>query len=391
MTLNGESSGTTTTDASGNYSFTGLANGSYTVTPSITGYTFTPVSQAVTVNSANSTANDFTATANSGSTYSISGTITKSGGGALAGVIITLSGAGSGTATTDESGNYTLSGLANGSYTITPSLSGYTFSPANKAVTVNGANVTAINFTATANSNDPITSLLNSMVTIPAGSFMMGSTDNEHGWAHYTTPVHQVTLQAFDIGAYEVTQAQYLAVMGTNPSHFQGTSYPNSENNPVEQVTWQDAGAFCTALSTLTGRTFTLPSEAQWEYACRAGTTTLYSYGDSDALLGDYAWTSSNSGSRTHTVGTKLPNNWGLYDMMGNVGEWCLDSWHDNYTGAPTDGSAWEPETGSHTVFRGSSWYFNSPWYFRSATHYNRYSAPDDGISQLGFRVVAVR
>ena len=157
MTLNGESSGTTTTDASGNYSFTGLANGSYTVTPSITGYTFTPVSQAVTVNSANSTANDFTATANSGSTYSISGTITKSGGGALAGVIITLSGAGSGTATTDESGNYTLSGLANGSYTITPSLSGYTFSPANKAVTVNGANVTAINFTATANSNDPIT------------------------------------------------------------------------------------------------------------------------------------------------------------------------------------------------------------------------------------------
>ena len=388
MTLNGESSGTTTTDASGNYSFTGLANGSYTVTPSITGYTFTPVSQAVTVNSANSTANDFTATANSGSTYSISGTITKSGGGALAGVIITLSGAGSGTATTDESGNYTLSGLANGSYTITPSLSGYTFSPANKAVTVNGANVTAINFTATANSNDPITSLLNSMVTIPAGTFMMGSTDNKNGQAQWTTPVHQVTLQAFDIGAYEVTQAQYFAVMSTSPSHFQGANYPNSENNPVEQVSWRDARAFCTALSALTGRTFTLPSEAQWEYACRAGTTTLYSFGDSDALLGDYAWWSANTGGRTHPVGTKLPNAWGLYDMMGNVWEWCLDSWHNNYIGAPNDGSAWEPVTGASRMLRGGCWYDSAPWYFRSGYRYSYGVA--GWHSEIGFRVVAI-
>ena len=391
MTLNGESSGTTTTDASGNYSFTGLANGSYTVTPSITGYTFTPVSQAVTVNSANSTANDFTATANSGSTYSISGTITKSGGGALAGVIITLSGAGSGTATTDESGNYTLSGLANGSYTITPSLSGYTFSPAIKAVTVNGANVTAINFTATANSNDPITSLLNSFVPIPGGTFMMGSTDNQYGRAQYTTPVHAVTLQGFEISAYEVTQAQYQAVMGVNPSYFQeGNGYLDTENNPVEQVSWYDARAFCTALSALTGRTFTLPSEAQWEYVCRAGTTTLYSFGDNVALLGDYAWWWYNSDGTTHPVGTKLPNNWGLYDMMGNVWEWCLDSPHSNYIGAPTDGSAWEPETGFLRLLRGGGVAYDSPGYFRSAYRYHS-GYPGDRYYENGFRVLAVR
>lgn len=157
------------------------------------------------------------------------------------------------------------------------------------------------------NLSDPVTSLLNSMVPIPAGTFMMGSTDNTNGQAQYTMPVHEVTLQAFDIGAYEVTQAQYLAVIGVNPSYFQGTSYPNSENSPVETVSWYEARAFCTALSALTGRTFTLPSEAQWEYACRAGTTTLYSYGDSDALLGDYAWNYTNSGNQTHPVGTKLP------------------------------------------------------------------------------------
>jgi formylglycine-generating enzyme required for sulfatase activity len=224
------------------------------------------------------------------------------------------------------------------------------------------------------------------MVYIPAGTFMMGSTDNEYGWAQYTTPVHQVTLQAFDIGAYEVTQAQYEAVIGTNPSNFQGPTYPNTENNPVEMVSWYDARTFCTALSALTGRTFTLPSEAQWEYACRAGTTTLYSYGDSDALLGDYAWYWNNSGSLTHTVGTKLPNNWNLYDMHGNVWEWCLDSLHTNYTGAPNDGSAWEPETGSDRMIRGGSWLDGYP---RSASR--AYTFPDDRHIILGFRVLAVR
>jgi len=243
--------------------------------------------------------------------------------------------------------------------------------------------------------SEPITSLLNSLVTIPAGTFMMGSTDDENGYAQCTTPVHQVTLQAFDIGAYEVTQAQYLAVMGINPSLFQVVNgHPGSDNRPVEMVTWYDARAFCTALSTLTGRTFTLPSEAQWEYACRAGSTTLYSFGEYDGLLGDYAWYGANSSysggswGGTHPVGTKLPNPWGLYDMMGNVWELCLDSWHDNYTGAPTDGSAWEPDTGSVRVLRGGSWYDDSPWIFRSAL---RIYLPGSGYLTIGFRVLAVR
>ena len=239
--------------------------------------------------------------------------------------------------------------------------------------------------TQTWNIHDPITALLNSMVYIPAGSFMMGSTDDEYGWAQYTTPVHQVTLQAFGIGAYEVTQAQYEAIMGTNPSHFQGTG---KENNPVEMVTWYDARAFCTALSAQTGRTFTLPSEAQWEYACRAGTTTLYSFGDSDALLGNYAWWDGNANGRTHPVGKKLPNAWGIYDMLGNVWEWCLDSKHDNYTGAPNDGSAWEPDTGSDRIFRGGGWFYYNPWYFRSADRNGDY--PGYGYSGIGFRVVAI-
>jgi formylglycine-generating enzyme required for sulfatase activity len=239
------------------------------------------------------------------------------------------------------------------------------------------------------NLSDPIISLLNSLVPIPAGSFMMGSTDDEYGWAQTTTPVHQVTFQAFDIGAYEVTQAQYLALMGTNPSYFQGTSYPNSENNPVEWVSWYEARAFCTALSAMTGRTFTLPSESQWEYACRAGTTTLYSFGDSYALLDKYAWTWANSDGTggpygTHPIGTKLPNNWGLYDMMGNASEFCLDSWHTNYVGAPTDGSAWEPETGSVRVIRDGHFFVGSAWTHQSAF---RTDMPSVGT---GFRVVEI-
>jgi eukaryotic-like serine/threonine-protein kinase len=113
----------------------------------------------------------------------------------------------------------------------------------------------------------------------------------------------------------------------------------------VEQVSWYDAWEFCQKLSVMTGRAFDLPSEAQWEYACRAGSTTLYSFGDDIGLVNNYAWSSANSSS-THPVGLKLPNNWGLYDIHGNVWEFCLDSWHDNYTGAPTDGSAWEPGIG---------------------------------------------
>ena len=227
---------------------------------------------------------------------------------------------------------------------------------------------------------DPIVELLNSMVPIPAGTFMMGSTDNQYNQAQYTTPVHAVTLPAFNIGAYEVKQTQYQEVMSINPSYHQCPSCP------VERVDWNEAREFCTKLSMLTGRIFSLPSEAQWEYACRAGTQTLYSYGSSDAQLGKYAWYGANSGNQTHPVGTKLPNPWGLYDMMGNVWEWCLDSWHDNYVGAPTDGSAWEPDTGPFRMLRGGGWYDDLPWYFRSATR--TYSDLLTEDSDTGFRIV---
>lgn len=242
---------------------------------------------------------------------------------------------------------------------------------------------------------ETITVATHTLVWIPAGSFMMGSEDNEYGWVQYTTPVHEVTLSGFYIGAYEVTQTQYLAVMGTNPSYFQGTSYPDSENNPMEQVSWYEAKEFCEKLSEQTGWTFTLPSDAQWEYACRAGTTTLYSFGDDDEDLGDYAWWGGNSNGTggpfgTHPVGTKLPNPWGLYDMHGNVWEWCLDSWHSNYTGAPTDGRAWEPDTGSLRMIRGSGWSIDYPGIFRSAHRYYC-SSPDYRSRNLGFRVLAVR
>jgi len=164
---------------------------------------------------------------------------------------------------------------------------------------------------------------------VPAGSFTMGS---ESGEADETP--HQVTLtQPFYLGVYEVTQEQYERVMGENPSKFKGPK------NPVEHASWDDAVEFCRKLSALTeekaaGRVYRLPTEAEWEYACRAGTTTKYSFGDSDSELGDYAWYVGNSDRRTHPVGQKKPNAWGLYDMHGNVFELV----RTNPTG-PSEGS----------------------------------------------------
>jgi formylglycine-generating enzyme required for sulfatase activity len=191
-------------------------------------------------------------------------------------------------------------------------------------------------------------------------------------------PVHEVTIsQAFFMGKYEVTQGQWQAVMGSNPSHFKECG----SNCPVEMVSWDDAQAFINKLNeTNDGFKYRLPSEAEWEYACRTGTTVDY--------LDSTAWYSANSGSKTHPVGAKQPDGFGLYDMHGNVSEWCQDWYHPSYDGAPSDGSAWL-SGGEHQfrVLRGGSWLDDAP-VLRSATR-NLYS-PDYRFNFFGFRVVAV-
>ena len=218
------------------------------------------------------------------------------------------------------------------------------------------------------------------MVKIPAGSFLMGSADNDKSADGYEKPQHQVNLQEFYLGKYPVTQEQFQAIMRNNPSYFK-----DNPKNPVEQVSWNDAQAFCQKLSEKIGKKYRLPSEAEWEYACRAGTQTRYYFGDDEMELGEYAWYKETSGRKTHPVGQKKPNNWGLYDMHGNVWEWCEDGWHENYENAPTDGTAWnENHSVTYRVLRGGSW-VDSPRSCRSASR----GIDDNRDNFDGFRVVS--
>jgi len=219
------------------------------------------------------------------------------------------------------------------------------------------------------------------MIAIPEGSFIMGSTDSDN-----EKPQHQVTLTAFHIGKYPVTQELFSAVMGNNPSNFKkGGKYP------VENVSWDDAQAFCRRLSKITERTYRLPSEAQWEYAARAGTQTRYYFGDNENQLKEYAWYEANSNSQTHPVGQKKPNQWGLYDMLGNVWEWCEDDYHSNYNGAPSDGRAWidnyNRSQSPYRIVHGGSWVSSSPFF---CCAYRNYYNPAGRYSYNGFRVVCV-
>ena len=216
-------------------------------------------------------------------------------------------------------------------------------------------------------------------VLIPAGEFDMGSPSGEEGRHDSEGPVHKVKIpDGFYLGKYEVTQKQWREVMGDNPSYFKG------DDRPVEQVSWNDAQDFIKKLNQKEGTDkYRLPSEAEWEYAARAGTTTRYSFGDDTGKLGEYAWYGGSS--ETHSIGQKKPNSWGLYDMHGNVWEWTQDKWHDDYKGAPTDGSAWESGGGSRRVFRGGGWCINAQA-CRSAKRGSY--VPDSRGELLGFRLL---
>lgn len=226
----------------------------------------------------------------------------------------------------------------------------------------------------------PLPSWAMEFVEIPAGCFVMGRDANFEQGGDDELPQHKVCLNAFQMGKYEVTQAEWVAVMGSNPSNFKGRT------NPVEQVSWDDAKVFIKQLNKIEGSNkYRLPSEAEWEYAARAGATTTYSCGDSAGCLDGIAWYDGNSGKTTHPVGEKQPNKWGLYDTTGNVWEWTQDCWHDNYSGAPTDGSAWTGGGCGHRVFRGGSWDGVAD-YGRSA--YRGNDSPDGRLISLGFRLL---
>jgi len=200
---------------------------------------------------------------------------------------------------------------------------------------------------------------------IPPGTFRMGSPPDEVDRYDWEGPQTAVTIsRGFWMGKCEVTQGEYLTVMGSNPSYFQPPDYPADTNRPVETVSWDDATAYCAALTgreRLAGRigtnsVYRLPTEAEWEYACRGWTSTRFSYGDDLGYtnLTNYAWYGDNSGGTTHPVGQKLPNPWGLYDMHGNVWEWCQDWWSEYPGGIAVDPQG--PATGSSRVFRGGYW-----------------------------------
>jgi formylglycine-generating enzyme required for sulfatase activity len=224
------------------------------------------------------------------------------------------------------------------------------------------------------------------MVAIPGGTFLMGSPETEKYRVDNESPQHQVTVKPFFMGKYTVTQKQWQAVaalpqiiisLNPDPSYYKG------ENRPVEQISWYEAEEFCGRLSKKTGKTYRLPSEAEWEYGCRAGTTTPFHFGET--ITNDLV----NYGISRHPttpVGSFPPNAFGLYDMHGNISEWCADSWHYNYNGAPNDGSIWGSGGNNKCKqLRGGLW-FIIPWDCRSACRY--WPDADHRNHNIGFRVV---
>lgn len=234
---------------------------------------------------------------------------------------------------------------------------------------------------------------------IPSGSFQMGIPTGGSGWnfcfevstsAGCAWPLHDVTFDySFYMGKTEVTRAQWYAVMGSLPDEI---AEEGPDTRPISYISWADAQDFISMLNNLGQGTFRLPSEAEWEYACRAGTRARFYWGDDPdyTQIEDYAWYFGNTWDAgetyAHRVGLKRPNAWGLHDLSGNVWEWCEDDWHDNYSGAPHSGEAWiDSPRGAERVLRGGYWRIEAG-YCRSAFRY--YSLPSNSFNSAGMRLV---
>ena len=223
------------------------------------------------------------------------------------------------------------------------------------------------------------------MIAVEGGTFKMGAQNSDSGGDNYDSeasayesPVHDVTLSSYYIGETEVTQELWQAVMGSNPSNFSG--YPQ---RPVERVSWNDCQEFIIKLNNLTGKNFRLPTEAEWEYAARGGNKSKgYKYSGSNTI-GNVAWYNDNCGSKTHDVKTKQANELGIYDMSGNVWEWCQDWYSSSYYSSSPSNNPTGPSSGSDLVFRGGSWYD----YALCRVSYRNYSYPDRTARTLGLRL----
>jgi len=263
---------------------------------------------------------------------------------------------------TGNTTNTTMSGIPQGNHTIKLVLTGY--DDYEQSVIVQEGQTAEIAATLTPSVvQEPV------MIRLSGGTFMMGSESSEA--YPEEKPVHQVTLSGFEIGKYEVTQAEWVAVMGSNPSFFKG------DRLPVEQLSWDDVQTYIQKLNTITKKNYRLPTEAEWEYACRAGTT-----GDRYGELNSIAWYSDNSGGRTHDVGGKAPNGFGLYDMLGNVFEWCAD-WYGEYS-AESVTNPKGPSSGVHRVLRGGSWLQEA---VAARASFRNLHVPSHAYDLLGFRL----
>ena len=316
----------------------------------------------------------------------ISATMAKCGGNVTSEGDLTVTARGVCWNTTDNptvDDSHTIDGSGAGAFTstITDLTGNTTYYIRAYATTSEG---TVYGETRTFETNNPNTFTVNGvsfeMVYVEGGSFDMGATSEQGSDAYdWEKPVHRVTLSDYYIGKYEVTQELWEAVMGSNPSYFIGAQ------NPVEYVSWNDCQEFVSRLNSLTGRTFRLPTEAEWEYAARGGNKSSHYKYSGSGNIDDVAWYDNNSGDKTRPVGTKSPNELGIYDMSGNVSEWCSDRYGSYSAEEQTNPQG--PSSGSFRVFRGGSW-FDGARNCRVSNRHNHVPSFSDGY--LGLRLVLV-